>query len=522
MTRPLALLAVLLAVPVAAQPTLPVLYTIENPDPLPTGGLFGSSFQVVGDVDLDGVGDLLIGEDSNIADGYSGGRAYVFSGASGTLVYALMSPLPTNGGLFGASVASLGDLDGDGTADFAVGAPGEPQGQIPGVGRVHVFSGRSGTLLYSLDSPTPNNDGDDRFGFSVVGVSDIDDDGVPDLLVSAYRAFYRGAYPGKLYAFSGSDGELVYTYNPDSGTGSDRTFYYQLDPVAEGLVGVRTGYRKVELFDAWTGLFTDSVDLYGAVSAFWGGGFDFTRDVDGDDISDLLLGYPDFDPDDREPYVGRVFLYGVGTGEIIRTYERPSADSRERAGFGSTVSFLGDVDGDMFPDFATLEYTVASYGSPSEVLVYLVSGDTGAFIGVVDPQVTVRGERLSPVGDVNRDGVPDFAVTEDTGTEIRIAVVSGAPLPVATDTDLDSQLSLAVSPNPVRGTATVRFEVGAPGPIRLSVFDALGREVAVVSESPAAGPDRVAFDASGLPAGVYVARLAAGGRVASRPFVVVR
>ncbi len=79
-------------------------------------------------------------------------------------------------------------------------------------------------------------------------------------------------------------------------------------------------------------------------------------------------------------------------------------------------------------------------------------------------------------------------------------------------------------PNPVRGaSAVVPFETAQAGPVRLVIVDALGREVAVLvdGERPA-GTQTVALDARRLAPGVYVARLEADGRVASRVLTVVR
>lgn len=80
-----------------------------------------------------------------------------------------------------------------------------------------------------------------------------------------------------------------------------------------------------------------------------------------------------------------------------------------------------------------------------------------------------------------------------------------------------------VVPNPVRGRATFSFGLAGALDVRLSVLDALGREVAVVVDGPrGAGPHEVAWSASGLPAGVYVLRLAAPGAVLTRTLTVAR
>ena len=82
---------------------------------------------------------------------------------------------------------------------------------------------------------------------------------------------------------------------------------------------------------------------------------------------------------------------------------------------------------------------------------------------------------------------------------------------------------VAVSPNPFRSRATLRFTLEEAGPIRLAVYDALGREVAVLAEGPAeAGVHAAALDGSGLASGVYVWRLVAGGGVQTGRLTLVR
>jgi len=77
-------------------------------------------------------------------------------------------------------------------------------------------------------------------------------------------------------------------------------------------------------------------------------------------------------------------------------------------------------------------------------------------------------------------------------------------------------LELTVGPNPVRGTGTLRFRIARAGPVRLAVYDLLGRQVAtLVDEVRPAGEGVVRLDARALPAGVYECRLEAGGAARS-------
>ncbi|HYE94687.1 MAG TPA: choice-of-anchor B family protein [Rubricoccaceae bacterium] len=81
----------------------------------------------------------------------------------------------------------------------------------------------------------------------------------------------------------------------------------------------------------------------------------------------------------------------------------------------------------------------------------------------------------------------------------------------------------SVHPNPVRGSAGLRFTLGEASSVRLAVYDGLGRQVAPLHDGVlGAGTHAATFDATALPPGVYFARLEAGGRVATQALTVVR
>ena len=101
----------------------------------------------------------------------------------------------------GWSVAGLGDLDGDGCAEVGVGAPGND--------RVRVYSGRSGGLLYDLR-------GTNQFGSSLVSIGDVSQppDGVPDFAVGAEGVSLTGNPPGRVHVFSGASGAPLFDLGP--------------------------------------------------------------------------------------------------------------------------------------------------------------------------------------------------------------------------------------------------------------------------------------------------------------------
>jgi hypothetical protein len=149
------------------------------------------------DISGDGVPDLLA---STGPDLLTGGRVYVFSGADGALVRTL-----ANGSWdFGSAVAAVGDVNDDGIEDVIVG-----DREVFGNGRAHLFSGADGAPIHSFVSPNPITNG--GFGASVSGVGDVDGDGVPDLAVGARRELGdTDVRSGRAYVFSGATGALLH------------------------------------------------------------------------------------------------------------------------------------------------------------------------------------------------------------------------------------------------------------------------------------------------------------------------
>lgn len=182
-----------------------LIHTFESPDPL-INGSFGSSVAAAGDVDDDTYPDVIVGafwEESEFGPANEG-RAYVFSGLTGSLIHDLVSPNPGNDGNFGAIVSSAGDLNADGFDDVAVGARGEAA-PFSAAGRTYVFDGQSGDLMFTLESPDPETSG--LFG-SVAWVGDANDDGIDDLAVGAAGEDGRA---GRVYVVSGQSRDTLAT-----------------------------------------------------------------------------------------------------------------------------------------------------------------------------------------------------------------------------------------------------------------------------------------------------------------------
>jgi hypothetical protein len=162
----------------------------------------GAGFAIAcpGDVSGDGRDDVVIGNYSATGPAGGTGATYAYSGASGALLWTRYGTLP--GDDFGLSLDTLGDLDGDGVQEVIVGAPQSGTTSPVKPGYVHVLSGADGCRLSEF--PEPTGQFGSWFGWSVANGGDLDADGVDDVLIGNPRGATSPLYAGRYYAMHGA------------------------------------------------------------------------------------------------------------------------------------------------------------------------------------------------------------------------------------------------------------------------------------------------------------------------------
>jgi hypothetical protein len=317
------------------------------------GDLLGNSCSGGYDLDQDGVPDVVTGGIQNSGHGV----VQVYSGRDGHLVFELLGD--KYGDHFGSSVAMFPDLDGDGCAEFLVGASLNDW-KATDAGSAYLYSGKDAKLLKSFHGALSNG----HFGDHVAVAGDLNGDGKPEIAVAAPRDWTVGQDVGAVFVYSGSDYSLIRTiYGPN----------------------VR--------------------------QPFFGSGLSSAGDVDADGLPDLLIGAPfDSTAGDR---AGSASVYSGADGHLLWSFLGRQVVSQ----FGSAVSNCGDVDQDSHGDFLISAF--AEDGSNTDTgHVYLYSGATGTvlrdYTGTFFHQQL--GGHMADAGDLNDDGWDDYLLGDNSTT----------------------------------------------------------------------------------------------------------
>jgi FG-GAP repeat protein len=225
-------------------------------------GIFGFAIASGGDVDGDGVQDLVMGDPYAIPGGTQKGETWVYSGAGGTLLYKLIGPMKRS--YFGQSVAIIHDVDQDGFADVLVGSPREVgSGGGDAGGHARVYSGVSGALLLIAKLPGPQLSSM-LFGNSVADAGDLNLDGIGDFFVQQQvggELYDFNSNYSVVHAVSGRDGGDLYHYfdaeSPMGGFGNDIALTADLDHDGRPEAAITSPYE-----DDGSGLYAGAVSIW--------------------------------------------------------------------------------------------------------------------------------------------------------------------------------------------------------------------------------------------------------------------
>ncbi len=336
-----------------------------------SGAEFGIRLANAGDVNNDGVDDLVVGAfrwDDGVTDN---GAAFVYLGpgfTNSTFLTVIQA-----GAAFGAAVGGAGDLNNDGFDDVVVGAPGFDGTAGSNSGAAYVYYGGSGAFNPVADATMLGPAQNANMGASVRGVGDVDNDGFDDLAVGVSR------------------------YNPGGRPDQGGAFIY-------------LGSASFDITaDAVLAIAEPSVNAGASVA----GG----ADLNGDGISDVIVGAPGYESSGNLVDEGAAAVFFGGNGTLDTTPDAILRSGRAGAAGGASVA-IGDVNGDGYADVISGSPLNASAATAAGG-VQIWHGGAGAFDTVVDATI------LS--SQANEDFGRSVAALPDTNGDDRAELVVGAP-----------------------------------------------------------------------------------------------
>jgi hypothetical protein len=357
---------------------------------------FGTDVATIGDLNSDGVVDLVVG--SNVADGGNGAVFIVFLNSDGSMQSNVKIGTNLNGGppltddnIFGGSVAAIGDVDGDSIPDIAVGAY-----LRGGTGSTFVIQMNSDGTAKSyteirngeggLAAGTLSNG--DAFGYRVEGLGDLNKDGVPDIAVQS---------PG------------------DDGRGSVHVLFLNNDGSVNSSTKLASGINGVPVI---------------ATGANFGRGIGVLDDLDGNGVRDLAIG--SFGDDTGGNDRGAAYIFFMNTDGTVSEHQKlahgqngtpPLSDGDH---FGDRIASIGDLDGDGVSEIVVMAHGDDT-GANNQGAAYVLSlartqlpGDFGDAPSGYPVSLADDGARHRPIGPrlgADRDSETDGTNSADASAD---------------------------------------------------------------------------------------------------------
>lgn len=366
---------------------VPAQYLLYQSLGLTAGGRLGHAIAGTGDLDGDGIADVLVVQSNTGAGGSYNGMVYAISGATKRTLYGVPVRFAPAG-----SLVALGDVDGDGKPDFSVSSTVVTT--QTSYDTIQIRSGANGSVLRSHGTATNPSPG------AICDLGDVDQDGRSD-----YAHVFKIGSLNHVAVVSGATGaqiNVVLTWNTNAAVAR---LHAVGDLSGDGKPEVVCTLETVPavLLNVFQSVAMRTLGPTGAGSGF--GLASAVGDVSGDGKPELVITYSSQTVPGSGGQ-GSANVYSLTTGALLRTFAMPNVPEWSRSQLSDQVTALSDLDGDGSMDFALLD----KGGTASRVHVF--SGRTGAHLATWSDfaPVDFYDAVLASIGDQNGDGVRDLLI----------------------------------------------------------------------------------------------------------------
>ncbi|MEW6681846.1 MAG: HYR domain-containing protein [Nitrospirota bacterium] len=416
---------------------------------------FGWVVRSIADLDGDGVRDIAVGapQTGTAFPGFTGpGAVYLYSGQTRALIRMIPNPNGTESSIFGWYLVEAGDVNGDGISDLLVGAPftGSTYA-FDAPGRAYLISGADGSVIRWFDGEGAS----DVFGWCLANVGDINGDGIPDQLVGGRGTYTPGGYAGYVKLFSGADGALLGRVEDPDGPSFGGTFGnghifgnavseagdINLDGIPDFMVGAafaspggRTNAGSVFVFSGRADLGFPLLyrfdgeqpnDVLGACC----GAVDSLPDLNADGYPELMAAAGAANPNGKLD-AGSVYVWSGRDGALLYRLDGENPEDffgTNNCGCGPLTK-VPDLDGDGVQDLLIGAPLLTVGGVRDVGRVYLYSGRTGTLIQTIqnpDPvNLRMFGNSIDNLGDLDGDGKVEILIGAPTLTfDFQLAMI---------------------------------------------------------------------------------------------------
>ncbi|MCF2488243.1 FG-GAP-like repeat-containing protein [Dyadobacter sp. CY347] len=323
---------------------------------------YGWSVASVGDVNGDGFSDVIVGDPNSNYNGSGNGAAFIYYGGNLHLTPVAATVLTCNAANanFGFSVATAGDINNDGYSDVIIGSPNS--------GQAYVYHGSATGVDNVPEIVLQDIPQDQTFGWCVASAGDVNADGFSDVIIGAHEYDHGQTNEGVAFIYHGSAAGLTAQYD-----------------------------ALLEIDES---------------SAYFGRSVASAGDVNGDGFSDVVIGAPYYDKGAQNTDDGAAFIYHGSASGINNAVSVKITGEKPGAWMGQAVAGAGDVNGDGYSDVIIGEPGYSGKINEGAALVF-----PGSASGISSTSISnIRSEQsnshlgwsVSSAGDVNGDGFSDI------------------------------------------------------------------------------------------------------------------